>query len=133
MYSSASGSRLGQYRWYKDHVGGIEVSNKSREFHLRIFRPAERSFQIEQRADIELWDVRPYDAGIYICEVELMQDGKAHGNGTWLHVSANATQGAADGGTQNVLFILLLRTVCYGFGLILTALASIVYFWHKEV
>ncbi|XP_078502136.1 natural cytotoxicity triggering receptor 3-like [Lissotriton helveticus] len=132
MYSTSSGSTLGQYQWYKDNVSDNKVSSESREFWGRVYRPAKRSFQEEQKADIELRDVRSYDAGIYICEVELLAEGKARGNGTRLHVSANVTDGAANGGTQSVVFVLLLRAVCYAFGLILSALASIIYYWHKE-
>ncbi|CAM4655571.1 unnamed protein product [Lepidochelys olivacea] len=86
-YNSTREPRLGSYTWVKEVAGAwLELSNETQEFRGRVSQARDRSFLRERRADVELRDLRPYDAGTYRCLVKIPTVGAGAGNGTWLQV-----------------------------------------------
>uniref|UniRef100_A0A8C4RSV6 Natural cytotoxicity triggering receptor 3 n=1 Tax=Erpetoichthys calabaricus TaxID=27687 RepID=A0A8C4RSV6_ERPCA len=76
---------LGSFKWYKDRVGGREVSEKS--FHNRLDRTGTQTFLNKKDASITIRRVSFQDAGVYFCEVDLAGVGKANGSGTELKIN----------------------------------------------
>ncbi|CAM4322819.1 unnamed protein product, partial [Lepidochelys kempii] len=71
-YNSTQEPRLGSYTWVKEVAGAwLELSNETQEFRGRVSQARDRSFLRERRADVELRDLRPYDAGTYRCLVKI--------------------------------------------------------------
>ncbi|XP_051788759.1 uncharacterized protein LOC114664833 [Erpetoichthys calabaricus] len=81
---------LGSFKWYKDRVGGREVSEKS--FHNRLDRTGTQTFLNKKDASITIRRVSFQDAGVYFCEVDLAGVGKANGSGTELKINKGSEQ-----------------------------------------
>uniref|UniRef100_A0A8C4X557 Natural cytotoxicity triggering receptor 3 n=1 Tax=Erpetoichthys calabaricus TaxID=27687 RepID=A0A8C4X557_ERPCA len=77
--------QIGSYKWYKDHVGGTEVSNG---IHGKaILKTNIETFIKDKNASITILQPSHNDSGYYYCEVDLLGIGtKATGNGTRLVV-----------------------------------------------
>ncbi|XP_039626092.1 uncharacterized protein LOC120539774 [Polypterus senegalus] len=81
---------LGSFKWYKDRVGGREVSEKS--YPNRLSRTGTQTFLNKKDASITIRRVSFQDAGVYFCEVDLAGVGKANGSGTELKINKGSEQ-----------------------------------------
>ncbi|XP_014381422.1 natural cytotoxicity triggering receptor 3 [Alligator sinensis] len=87
--TSVQGPQVGSYRWEKEP--GLKVAPGVLPFQGRLGMPEARVFLEEGRADLEIHDLRHYDAGTYHCLVTLHGAPEVAGNGTRLHVDRPGT------------------------------------------
>lgn len=95
---NASQGRLaiGSVTWYRDKVApGKEVRNRTPEFRGRLAPLASSRFLCDHQAELQIWDTRGSDAGIYVCSVEVLGLGLGTGNGTLLVVEKGEAPEAA--------------------------------------
>ncbi|CAM5159478.1 unnamed protein product [Eretmochelys imbricata] len=132
-YNSTREPRLGSYTWVKEVAGArLELSNETQEFRGRVSRARDRSFLRERRADVELRDLRPYDAGTYRCLVKIPTVGAGAGNGTWLQVLKPARSVPMDVKPDRfVLLWLFLRGLICIFGLAAGAMGTSLFYQTK--
>ncbi|KYO39305.1 hypothetical protein Y1Q_0004661 [Alligator mississippiensis] len=123
------GPQVGSYRWEKEP--GLKVAPGVLPFQGRLGVPEARVFLEEGRADLEIHDLRHYDAGTYRCLVTLHGAPEAAGNGTQLHVDRPGA-GPGQGSDQpTVLLVLLVRALLYVLGIIMAALGSSLYYQRQ--
>ncbi|XP_036902692.1 natural cytotoxicity triggering receptor 3 isoform X1 [Sturnira hondurensis] len=124
---NASQGRLaiGSVMWYRDKVApGKEVRNRTPEFRGRLAPLAPSRFLCDHQAELQIWDTRGSDAGIYVCSVEVLGLGVGTGNGTLLVVE----KGPPGLGARTVL---LLRAGFYAFSFLSVAMGSTIYYQGK--
>ncbi|XP_019342614.2 natural cytotoxicity triggering receptor 3, partial [Alligator mississippiensis] len=127
--TSVQGPQVGSYRWEKEP--GLKVAPGVLPFQGRLGVPEARVFLEEGRADLEIHDLRHYDAGTYRCLVTLHGAPEAAGNGTQLHVDRPGA-GPGQGSDQpTVLLVLLVRALLYVLGIIMAALGSSLYYQRQ--
>uniref|UniRef100_A0A8D0CDB2 Natural cytotoxicity triggering receptor 3 n=1 Tax=Salvator merianae TaxID=96440 RepID=A0A8D0CDB2_SALMN len=68
-FNSTSMPKAGSYRWVKD--SGVEVKNTTQEFMGRVTPISDEDFLSERRANVEIRDLRRYDAGMYCCFISV--------------------------------------------------------------
>lgn len=78
---------IGSVTWYRDKVApGKEVRNGTPEFRGRLAPLSSSRFLCDHQAELHIWDTQDYDAGVYVCRVEVLGLGVGTGNGTLLLV-----------------------------------------------
>uniref|UniRef100_A0A8C4RSB8 Natural cytotoxicity triggering receptor 3 n=1 Tax=Erpetoichthys calabaricus TaxID=27687 RepID=A0A8C4RSB8_ERPCA len=82
--------QIGSYKWYKDHVGGTEVSNGTHG--KAILKTNIETFIKDKNASITILQPSHNDSGYYYCEVDLLGIGRANGSGTLLRVNEGTVQ-----------------------------------------
>ncbi|XP_060094692.1 natural cytotoxicity triggering receptor 3-like [Heteronotia binoei] len=123
-YNYTSKPKVGSYQWVKD-PGLVVVKNSTPEFMGRLNCTSDLRFLLDQRADLELQDLRHYDSGIYRCVVSIYGVQEASGNGTKLQVMKAATgPGDVQLGDNMVLVWLILRGFLYTLGIAVVALLT---------
>nr|XP_028576895.1 natural cytotoxicity triggering receptor 3-like [Podarcis muralis] len=131
-YNSTSEPKVGSFRWVKEP--GVEVRKTTREFMGRVSPTSEQAFLLGRRADIEIWDLRHYDSGVYRCVVKIPGFPETSGNGTELHVLREDLKGSNSAPQRDsmVLIWLLLRAVLCTFGITTTALVTRLYYGKRS-
>ena len=85
---------IGSVTWYRDKVApGKEVRNGTPEFRGRLAPLASSRFLCDHQAELQIWDARGSDAGLYVCSVEVLGLGVGTGNGTLLVVEKGEALG----------------------------------------
>ncbi|KAM5324430.1 natural cytotoxicity triggering receptor 3 isoform 2-T3 [Glossophaga mutica] len=116
---------IGFVTWYRDKVAPEkEVRNRTPEFRGRLAPLASSRFLCDHQAELQIWDTRGSDAGIYVCNVEVLGLGVGTGNGTLLVVEKGLPGLGA-------LTVLLLRAGFYAFSFLSVAMGSTIYYQGK--
>ncbi|XP_066217551.1 natural cytotoxicity triggering receptor 3 isoform X1 [Saccopteryx leptura] len=118
---------IGSVTWYRDEVApGKEVRNGTPEFRGRLAPLASPRFLCDHQAELHIVDTRGRDAGVYVCQVEVLGLGLGTGTGTLLVVE----QGPPRLGT---LTVLLLRAGFYALSFLSVAVGSAIYYRANEL
>ncbi|XP_060094690.1 natural cytotoxicity triggering receptor 3-like [Heteronotia binoei] len=120
-YNYISKPKVGSYQWVKD-PGLVVVKNSTPEFTGRVNCTSDHHFLLDQRADLEIRDLRHYDSGIYRCVVSLYGVQEASGNGTKLQVMKAA---GASKDNEKEKGVSLLMGLGPGLGSVLVASAAV--------
>uniref|UniRef100_A0A803JGU9 Natural cytotoxicity triggering receptor 3 n=1 Tax=Xenopus tropicalis TaxID=8364 RepID=A0A803JGU9_XENTR len=119
----------GWYKWYRHDLHGVDIFLND-GFKVRITKESPEDFLKKRSASIQLHRVTVTDTGMYFCEVEFsgQMQIKGHGNGTFLNVTATATDSTSWG-----CFTLYHRIGAVALGLLMSFALYLNCKEHKQV
>ncbi|XP_021005789.1 natural cytotoxicity triggering receptor 3 [Mus caroli] len=121
----------GSVTWYQDKVTlGMELSNVTPGFGGRLVSFSVSQFIRDHKAGLLIQDTQSYDAGIYVCRVEVLGLGVRTGDGTWLLVEKGPPQQASNT-EQEAHTSILLRAGFYALSFLSVATGSTIYYQGK--
>ncbi|XP_074045229.1 natural cytotoxicity triggering receptor 3 [Macrotis lagotis] len=117
---SHKGSAIDFTTWYND-VATLdrEVNNKTLVFRGRLVFSDQAQFLWDQMVELQIRDIRIYNAGLYLCKMDVLGLGIGTGEGTKLVVK--------EGSPWPKVFLLFLPTALYIFSLAFVVIGTTLY------